>query len=151
MGTPRTRTMPSNCIPQQGGLLAGGEIRSNNGEYRLCMQDDGNLVVYRTSDNHPTWATKTNNEHGNGKNYCMFQGDHNFVVYDESGQYHWASAISNGEAPGPAHLIMQDDGNLVQYTTDLRPVWCTRTDNGQDGSYEGGIDTMMDRDGLFPQ
>jgi hypothetical protein len=35
-----------------------GSFRSPGGAYRLEMQDDGNLVVYRNSDGRPIWDSK---------------------------------------------------------------------------------------------
>jgi hypothetical protein len=53
--------------------LAVGESRtSDNGQYRLDMQADGNLVLYRTSDNAPLWASQTA---GRGGTRAVMQGD----------------------------------------------------------------------------
>jgi len=35
-------------------------LRSRSQAYKLVMQSDGNLVVYRTADNHAVWDSATN-------------------------------------------------------------------------------------------
>jgi hypothetical protein len=100
--------------------LAAGESRtSDNGQYRLDMQQDGNLVLYRTSDNAPLWATMTNER---GGKRAVMQKDGNLVVYGDSGPL-WASDTSGH--PG-ATLTVQDDGNVSVYESG-NPLWATDT------------------------
>lgn len=100
--------------------LSAGESRtSDNGQYRLDMQQDGNLVLYRTSDNAPLWAAGTNDR---GGTRAVMQDDGNLVVYKDSDPL-WASDTSGH--PG-ASLSLQDDGNLVVYEG-TTPLWATDT------------------------
>ena len=123
-------------------LYAGDVLRSSNGQYRLDMQSDCNLVLYTwefwrgrdfrsnvrlilntVGPFNPIWATGTYWKSSECR--MVFQGDGNLVVYDWQGQVMWASGTY---APG-AILRMQDDGNLVIYNQWGSPVWATDTMN----------------------
>jgi|GEM_PF-7122710 len=54
----------------------------NNGTSRLCMQSDGNLVLYRNSDGVPLWASITN---GSGATSAYMQYDGNLVLLRADG------------------------------------------------------------------
>ncbi|RSM34834.1 hypothetical protein DMA12_46630 [Amycolatopsis balhimycina DSM 5908] len=97
------------------------EIVSGNGRVRLIMQGDGNLVLYRTDDGNPLWASGTA---GTPASYAIMQGDGNLVVYDSAGTPFWSSAT--GGNPG-AFLVIQDDGNLVVYGVDGAALWASDT------------------------
>lgn len=96
-------------------------LTSNNGCFRLIMQNDGNLVLYNKADT-PLWATGTT---GKEVNFAIMQADGNFVLYGPDGHPVWAA---NPENVGPAgfRLVVQDDGNTVVYAND-RPTWVTNT------------------------
>ena len=95
-------------------------LLSTNGTWELIMQSDGNLVLYRRANMHPTWSTKTN---GKDVMRAIMQADGNFVLYTFAGAPVWAS---NTAGKNGSFLIMQDDGNLVIYQPDV-PVWATGT------------------------
>ena len=40
-------------------LTTKGQIESTRGCFKVVMQDDGNLVVYRNNDNKVIWASNT--------------------------------------------------------------------------------------------
>jgi len=90
-------------------LLPGRSIHSKNGKVDLVMQTDGNLVLYRTADNHPIWASNTN---GRAVRECIMQHDGNLVIYDVHGTAIWASNTCGQHGAG---LKLQDDGNLCMY------------------------------------
>ncbi len=96
-------------------------ITSANGRFILIMQADGNLVLYRTQDWHPLWATGTN---GASVNFVAMQGDGNLVIYTYGGHAIWASG-TNGH-PG-ANLVVQNDGNVVIYFPTTPAIWATGT------------------------
>ena len=98
-------------------ILPGGALSSNNGQYRLTYQGDGNLVLYDTLAGTALWSTST---FGTAPGYALMQTDGNFVVYDEDGVAQWASTTAGN--PG-AYLSVNDDGNLVIYGSDGQPVW----------------------------
>lgn len=97
-------------------IYKGQSLSSDDGRYRLVMQDDGNLVYYRTSDWSARWSTSTRNR---GGQLAVMQRDGNFVVYDQSWNALWISTTQG--RPG-AYIAAQDDGNLVIYQNG-RPFW----------------------------
>lgn len=99
-------------------LSAGQSLNSCNEAFRLSMQSDDNLVVYRTSDNFPLWNSRTADAAGGGR--AVLQSDGNLVVYAQDGRDLWNSGTV-GSAVDRGNI--QDDGNLVLSTLDGRPVW----------------------------
>lgn len=57
-------------IPEGTTLWVGQSIYSNNLQYRLTMQGDGNLVFYRVADARPLWNSQT---HGSGAYKTVFE------------------------------------------------------------------------------
>ncbi|WP_218920114.1 hypothetical protein [Chondromyces crocatus] len=100
-------------------LRRGAQVQTGNGTYRLVMQDDGNLVVYRRNGS-AVWATGTN---GVSIREAIMQQDGNLVLYDYASRARWASG-TNGN-PGST-LEMQCDGNLVIYKPNAA-IWATNT------------------------
>jgi frataxin-like iron-binding protein CyaY len=97
-------------------------ITSTNGCFRLQMQNDGNLVLYRSSNSQAIWSTNTPRSCSNRA--CM-QGDGNFVLYNCFNRATWASQTPKNEG---STLKIQNDGNLVVYAFNSnRPIWASRT------------------------
>jgi hypothetical protein len=101
--------------------LNGGEyISSPDGEYRLEMQTDGNLVL-TAKDKQALWATGTN---GNPGAYVVMQrSDGNLVVYNPANAPIWASNTAGNPDAG---LAVQGDGNVVIYASN-RAIWASGT------------------------
>ena len=78
-------------------------IESENGQWYLTLQDDGNLVGYSNEDHKPFFATNTS-------------------CYNPDFYFRYACMRQ-------VFLDMQDDGNLVLYMSSTVPVWCTNTHN----------------------
>lgn len=129
------------------------QLASANGQYRLVMQGDGNVVLYSASGG-VEWTTGTR---GSG-NYFTLQNDGNIVVYTEGGAPLWASDSSGHEQPD--RLVLQDDGNLVSYARfdGGGPLWSSRgadtlgsdrrLERGQSiTSQNGAYRTVFQRDG----
>jgi len=95
-------------------------ITSKNTHFRLTMQKDGNLVVYRTKDEKAIWASNTAQT---DVYEAVMQGDGNLVLYHADSRPAWASNTAG--QPG-SFLVMQDDGNLVIYRPNA-PVWASNT------------------------
>lgn len=93
----------------------GEKLYSNNREFYLSFQPDGNLVIYDRNRN-VVWDAKT----GNRGARAEFQNDGNLVVYNRRGQALFASNTGNRNANS---LLMQDDGNLVIYDSRNNPLW----------------------------
>jgi hypothetical protein len=110
----------SNVLGPGGQLTPGQDITSPNNGYKLLLQNDGNLVLYRLIDNHALWATGTN---GQNVVNALMQNDGNFVLYLGNGSPCWAS---NTEGKPGSFLTLQNDGNVVIYWPNC-PVWATNT------------------------
>jgi hypothetical protein len=80
-------------------------LRSANRQYRLVMQGDGNLVLYKGAA--ALWSSKTKGSDAR----VVMQGDGNLVVY-HGGAAKWSSRTGGHHG---ARLIVQNDGNLVIY------------------------------------
>ncbi|WP_040626202.1 hypothetical protein [Mucilaginibacter paludis] len=98
-------------------LTANQAIYSENGAYKLILQGDGNLVIYRTSDNYTMWSTDTN---GSGAQYLYFQDDANLVLTKTTDLHSsvWSSNIYTVSQPNQSlatnsKYVLQNDGNLV--------------------------------------
>jgi hypothetical protein len=104
-------------------LVIGESISSDNEKYTMTMQGDGNLVLYRTNDWLPLWASGTD---GHAVSQAIMQGDGNFVVYGYNPPL-WAS---NTDGHPGSYLTVQDDGNAVIYNPlydPAEPIWSTNT------------------------
>lgn len=120
-------------------LHRGGKITSPSGRFHLDLQNDGNLVLYRTDDNKPIWHTDTwariLGSHYGGITATM-QTDGNFVVMARMYLFGSLESIWDSKTGGRGenYLRVQDDGNLVIYakgTTDVR--WASNTDWARPG------------------
>lgn len=100
-------------------LLKEDYLLSGDGRHQLILQDDGNLVLYRLSDHHPTWASGTN---GKAVSKAIMQQDGNFVIYG----YDNALWASNTAGKVNSYVVMQNDGNAVVYEPNM-PVWASGT------------------------
>jgi hypothetical protein len=95
---------------------------SENGQYRLFMQDDGNLVLYKEGVG-VLWNAGTN---GRAVKYALMGKDGNLVLIDYSGNQVWQSGTSSVSNIDSA-LTVQDDGNLVINRPNTTVVWNTST------------------------
>lgn len=98
-----------------GVILAEGQCQ-RQGDFNLCMQRDGNLVIYHDQVG-AVWATGTT---ARTEEYVTLnmQDDGNLVIYADT-QPLWASnTVGWGK-----RVSFQRDGNLVVYNADNLPVW----------------------------
>ncbi len=98
-------------------LEVGQSLASQNGAYKLILQDDGNLVLY-AGDN-AVWSTETN---GKKVVRAEVQTDGNFVLYTADDAV-WASQTKGAN---DVRLVLQDDRNLVLYKSD-GVAWASNT------------------------
>lgn len=87
-------------------LRAGASLLSDNGRYRLVMEDSGNLVLHGPSG--IEWESGTFLEVAAR---LTMQLDGNLVIYTRDDRPIWATNTYSA----PARLVVQDDGNLVVY------------------------------------
>ena len=125
-GAHRVATSPGSRSSQGTELVAGTELKSgswlasSNGEYRLVMRADGNLVLYWAG--RPMWASNTAKHPGA---VLAMQADGNLVVY-QGNRPIWSSGTGRG---GNAlyYLSLPDNGNVTIYSPARKPVWVTNT------------------------
>ncbi|MCP2337595.1 hypothetical protein [Actinomadura rupiterrae] len=103
---PRTEAAAARSVLKSGQTLkAGQSLRSANGRYKLVMQSDGNLVVYRGSSS--IWSSHT---WVKGSSATM-RTDGDLVV--GKGSHRYFSSHTAGHKG--AYLYLQNDGNAVVY------------------------------------
>jgi hypothetical protein len=96
-------------------------LHSRNGNYRLTLQADGNLVLRNVPAKKVIWANATD---GKGATSLRMQTDGNLVQYNASGKAVWATATDGKKG---TYVRVQDDGNVVIYTAEKKAVWATNT------------------------
>jgi hypothetical protein len=113
---------PSDTLGANQSLKVNQSLISQNQQYEVVLQGDGNLVIYSLAGGKstPLWASETA---GKGATVAVMQGDGNFVLYNGNTPV-WATGT--GGNPG-AYLIMQNDGNLVIYSQQKQPLWSSNT------------------------
>jgi murein DD-endopeptidase MepM/ murein hydrolase activator NlpD len=127
--TPTTPTSPPDAtgtVMRPGEVLRPGRsLGSEYGQYRLTMQEDGNLVLYVDRSARPLWHTHT---HGHPGAWAVMQTDGNLVVYDSAHRALWSSETA-GHAG--AYLAVQRDSNLVVYSPASQPLWASGLSNNE--------------------
>ena len=102
-------------------MYEGDYLLSGDGRFKLVMQGDGNLVIYKQGA--AIWTSNTNGVDCTPYKLAM-QSDGNLVIYGKNRPI-WASD-TNGQGSHPFSLVMQNDGNLVIYDPS-RPTWASGT------------------------
>ncbi|MGH6917992.1 MAG: aerolysin family beta-barrel pore-forming toxin [Geminicoccaceae bacterium] len=112
---------PGSIIKTDDFLAVNEYIRSDNGLFYACMQDDGNFCVYRGIPGHQHkhfWGFQKTET---GKKFvAVMQSDANFTVSKGTSardrQPPFASSQKNLQPPGGKYFaVMQDDGNFCVY------------------------------------
>nr|WP_315034114.1 hypothetical protein [uncultured Chryseobacterium sp.] len=98
------------------------KLYSENGQYYVVFQNDGNLVLYNYRDS-PIWASNTE---GRGSR-AIFQPDGNLVVYDRGNRPVFSADTYN---KGVDRLVVQNDGNLVIYGSSNNVLWASKSSEG---------------------
>lgn len=112
---------PSNNVLNAGGALKQNQfIRSIDKRFKLILQADGNLVLYKNGTQ-AIWNSKTYGKPNITR--CEMQTDGNLVLYDDFATPYWHTNTQGN--PG-SYLALQNDGNLVIYKNNI-PVWNTGT------------------------
>ena len=131
-GTPNSWT-PANELSAGQQLSAGtvmGEAQnlvSNNGNYFLYMQENGDIGIWAKEPRQVQWSSRTAD-----KANCTLkmQPDGNLVVYDATGQPVWASQMQgatdqryNDAKYKPVRLLVTDDGRAELISATGFKVW----------------------------
>jgi outer membrane protein assembly factor BamB len=110
---------PKNELRAGQELAVGKFRRSPGGSFSLRLQEGGKLVVIRTGEDKPRWATDTA---GTSPKYLTMQKDGNLVLYGRDGSRLWATET---DGQGGTRLVIQEDGNLVLRTDGGRAIWAS--------------------------
>merc|ERR1719326_440071 len=100
-----------------------------NNHYKLVVQHDGNMVIYKSFNNwasaHPIWGNQKLNPVGIANPVVIHQKDGNFVHY-HNGHPVWATGT---QGKLTTRVVMQNDGNLCLYWGS-QCLWASHT-NGK--------------------
>jgi hypothetical protein len=120
-----------------GQILKRGEfLTSENQQYTLILQRDGNLVLY-DGKKRPMWTSNTTGQRVQG---CVMQGDGNLVLFLRTDQPVWSTNTAG--KPG-SFLVLQNDGNLVIYQP--QAIWASNTHRGERDERRGRWNDLFDR------
>jgi hypothetical protein len=103
-----------------GSMFPNQFIATDDGNYVLTLQTDGNLVLYYKGT--ALWQSGTS---GLPVAFLAMQSDGNLVLYNNSDEPIWDSGTAGR---GPSSLKVQPDGNVVIYTANNTPTWSTQTE-----------------------
>ncbi|SEP27882.1 hypothetical protein [Nitrosovibrio sp. Nv6] len=109
--------MPNILFPNEW-LDINDKLTSDNEQYQLILQPDGNLVLYRQGYPHGLWSSSTKDAIR-----AIMKSDGNFVLYGYRDQPLWASGTSGANG---SFLVLQNDGNLVIYRPNIQE-WTSDT------------------------
>jgi hypothetical protein len=118
------QTILSSCVSNINRGTCYQTMNSDNGSFKLIMQDDGNLVI-SDINNKVLWASYSNGR-GVGPYRLMMQPDGNLVIYDKNNSAIWNTGTYN-RGVGPYRLVMQDDANLVIYDANNGILWASNS------------------------
>ncbi len=110
------------CLKVNEMIETNGTITSQNGKYRLVLQDDGNFVLY-APESRTLWASET--KHFNKAVNGLLQDNGNLRLLDDSHREIWSSR-TGGKGNARSVLVVQDDGDVV-IKSDGRVIWNTNT------------------------
>ena len=96
-----------NTLKTNQSLAVNQYLRSTNKAYKLVMQGDGNLALYREPSTY-IWGTGAT-----AGRRAVIQGDGNLCLYTAAGAGAWCN-YSNG-AVGEYYLMLRDSGNIEIY------------------------------------
>jgi endonuclease/exonuclease/phosphatase family metal-dependent hydrolase len=104
-------------------LEQGHYIRSANGQYKLIVHENGDLVLLNIAGQ-TLWHTNTP---GSGATVLAMQGDGNLVLYRDGSPVWDTDTATYSTAIYPAlALIVKDDGNVALETSANTPIWQTK-------------------------
>jgi hypothetical protein len=98
-------------------LTVGQILYSDNREYYLILQQDGNMCIYDENDKR-LWETKTS---GKKSSYLIMQSDNNLCIYPSDGSGAIWCTMTNGK--GGIVASIDNDGVLRVYNASNQIVW----------------------------
>lgn len=104
------------CLPD-GILKKGDSLSSENGEYKLILQQNGNLqVLYGTT---VIWSSNTINSKVEDLHFAR---SGNLVISGTGQQTYWSTNTGN-TSPKAEILVISNDGDLQLPSKDNQRVW----------------------------
>jgi viroplasmin and RNaseH domain-containing protein len=94
---------PNECI------TAGNCLQSDNGEFKVYMQENGDLRLLKTSDNSQIWNLKPT--YSESVKACL-KDDGNFVTYKSDGSESWATNRFKNDILATVYLKVENDGRF---------------------------------------
>jgi len=127
-------------------LSARGQVAySQNKQYELMLQGDGNFLLLNASSGAVLWASNKYDSNGGGANQIVMQSDANLVGNSATGTV-WADNFywKNMNLTGSPYIyyVLQDDGNLVLYKNS-QAIAATQTNGGQKSTHFGTLKSMI--------
>lgn len=125
------KSLDGNMMPVESELNIGDAMVSQNQQFYVTLQADGNLVVYQKNRGADSfvWGTMTQDQ---GGKQLRFQRDGNLVLYDNYDDPIWATNTMKtydsrfGEYDyKPAKLFLDNYGRLVMRSATGQVVWNT--------------------------
>lgn len=107
-------------------LLPHFQLQSDNGEFRLVYQTDGNLVGYLTGGRGSTQAFWASGKLLPNPGRAIMQSDGNLVCYDSNNHAYFATN-SCGVGVGPFKLVMENNRNIRIIDARGTVTWESRT------------------------
>jgi hypothetical protein len=99
---------PTGAMLRQGESLYPGQCRTSpNGQFRLCLQGDGNLVMQQNGS--AIWAANTAGWPGR----ATLEGNGSLVVYNGGGGAMWQTGDVSSDLRGSAALLVLDEGDVA--------------------------------------
>jgi hypothetical protein len=96
------------------------QVISEQGRYRLYLQNDGNLVIYSLRNGNFRWFANTK---GSGATKAIMQTDGQFVLQTALGETVWSTYTRDAGSI----LKLQDDNILIVYSPKGYVVWNSAT------------------------
>jgi hypothetical protein len=94
---------------------------SRNGQVRLTLIANGNLVITRTGQAAPVWSSNTA---GTPVAAATVRTDGSFACLDTAGHPYWSTQTSGH--PG-SRVTLQNDGNLIVYSPSSTVLWSSNS------------------------
>ncbi|MBT8254848.1 MAG: hypothetical protein KJN68_12820 [Bacteroidia bacterium] len=125
-----------NQMPANQSLFVDDCLMSENRQYYMVMQEDGNLVIYQIREygsDRAVWATKTNKS---SASELEMQEDGNLVLYNKYRRAIWRSGTTRGldsqygGSKKPVKAVLRNDGKLALYNDYGDVIW-TNLEGGQ--------------------
>jgi len=109
-----------NTLEQGQTLRTNQGLRSENGQFNLLLQSDGNLCLYKNGDTF-IQCTSTNSKKPTN---LQMQEDGNLAMYDAKKNHVWSTDTYRGsDDQKGGKLVLENDGNLVLYSVSGKPIY----------------------------